>query len=250
MSSTCPICLLDVRVPVELICFPCSKPKKTNHQIHCHSVTRVCMTCARTYLELNKNAYERSTTKKCLFCHTTVNPCVLNAEKAYRKDYRMMAMDPRSDYKCIQCDVIVGNQNDIDRHLRNECPNRTKFCRLCGVLYKACFEFDHIASCPGMTGCSLCEWYGDKSKLEAHLRVCHDKYYCHNCKDMVKTSIWNEHVQNQCPMRWMHCQFCSVTAQLPFYKMHMHSHIKEWTEKISTCVQELSKLEKTTMDST
>lgn len=64
MSSTCPICLLDVRVPVELICFPCSKPKKTNHNhIHCHSVTRVCMTCARTYLERNKEKCNKKRTE-------------------------------------------------------------------------------------------------------------------------------------------------------------------------------------------
>lgn len=203
------------------------------------------MTCARTYLELNKNAHERTTRKKCLFCHATVNPRVLDASKAYRKDYRMMAMDPRSDYTCIQCDIFIGHQNDLDRHLRNECSNRTTFCRLCRGMFMVCKEWEHIASCPGRVKCELCDWYGDKMRKDEHLRVVHDKFYCHSCKDVVTTSMWNEHVQNQCPMRWMHCSFCSVSAQLPLYKNHLQTHINEWSEKMIQSIQELSTLEKT-----
>lgn len=239
MSSTCPICLLDVRVPVELICFPCCK---TNHGMHCHSVTRVCMTCARKYLGLNEHRSVRDEVKKCLFCSTTVDPRTLNAKKAYRKDYRMMASDPCKSYTCVQCERIIGDQNTLDRHLQNDCPNRTKFCGFCHGMYTARFELRHLAFCPGFATCGMCKWRGDKKELNVHMKTAHDKYHCFNCSHDVDLSVWQDHIQTECSMRWMNCKFCDVTAQLPMYKEHLMTHIKEWSDQISHCVEHLSEL--------
>lgn len=242
MSSTCPICMLDVKVPVEFTCFPCCDPRKVQGK-HCHSVTRVCLPCARKYLELNKNRQDRVFVRKCLFCSSTVNPQSLNASKAYRKDYRMMAMDPRTDYKCPQCGVLVGDQNDMERHLQSECPQRTTLCKACHSMYVVNDEVAHKEMCLGMMSCPLCEWRDDKVAFALHLSDAHNSQYCYSCHTAVPSTNWERHVRRQCPNRFIHCKYCNVSAQLPLYPKHAREHILEWSRQIAEITEECFILE-------
>jgi hypothetical protein len=246
MDAHCPICLLDVRIPVEFICFPCGQnPNNKGNHIHCHSIARVCMTCARRYLELNKNRNERSITKKCLFCNAKVNPQLLNASKAYKKDYRMMAMDSRSDYSCVHCDTFIGTQNELDRHLQLQCDYRTKFCTACKGMYIAKDEEIHFSSCPFMMSCpcSSCDWRDDVKKFDGHLLNIHDSKYCYNCDTVVLDRAWTRHMEATCPNRMIYCKHCSISTTLDAYKVHLRDHILDWTQKIQGAMEDLTTLD-------
>lgn len=172
MEVECSICKDHVRVPVRFRCFPCSN--KQNGTSSCNSVLRVCMTCARDYLQLNEPRNNRDRWKKCLVCDCETTPVTLNAQMAYEKDFLLMSLDPRKDLDCPydDCD-FQGGQNELDRHLRDDCHHRLKYCHDCRRFYVFQNYEKHMIFCKGWQICGLCEMAVRNRNLTKHLRERH-----------------------------------------------------------------------------
>lgn len=162
----CAICKEYVRVPVRFKCFPCDR---NVYEPTCNSVLRVCMHCAREYLQLNQPRHKRAPWKRCLLCHEQTSPALLNAKTAYEKDYLLMSLDKRTDIPCPYDDCIFqGNQNELDRHMRMECPYRITFCNNCRLFYVSEQWTSHRDVCKGWQSCGICKEFLPRRELAEH----------------------------------------------------------------------------------
>lgn len=135
------------------------------------------MVCARQYLEMDKPHALRHMRLKCLTCDVTINPQWLS-NKCYRKDYLLMSLDNKNDYKCVYNEMgcnFKGSQMELDRHLKNTCYYRIIKCEgsngdgRCGLSYRIC----------------------DKQK---HQSECYFYIYCKRCNEYIERDIYNYHM--------------------------------------------------------
>lgn len=219
----CSFCLEDVRIPVRFRCFPCV-PNLSGPS--CHSIRRVCLLCARTYLELNKEASNRSTRKKCPTCPSVTNCRRLNASNAYEKDYRMMAEDPRTDYACFHKDkgcAFVGNQMDLDKHMKT-CDHRTVSCRDCHDMFPMTFEKQHEQTCPHRFSCRICEERIRVVDATSHFMNAHQSTLC-VCDEFVSLDRIAFHRSRECPRRRIRCEECGHEVYAMNRKTHLTVHL-------------------------
>lgn len=244
---TCRICHEHVKVPVKFTCFPC----RTQHgRPACNSLIRVCLLCARLYLQLNLPKNRRNPTKRCLTCPATIRPSTLTAVSAYEKDFMLMNADNRTDIPCAHegdgC-LMKGTQNELDHHLSNDCVYRTISCKYCKTYFRA--HQDHLKDCPACITCRLCSSRIEKNDYGQHMIRIHDSFCCGDCGTIIPKEQTDVHKKQDCPFRKQTCLFCDTHVYAKFYKKHIVEHItvslkaiSEATEKIKVHTSDLEKL--------
>lgn len=174
MDIICLICHERVRIPVQITCFPCHQEPPS-----CHDISRVCMLCARRYLQLDKPNVLRSPRVRCLTCDAVTSPPSLNSSTCYRKDYLLMSLDTET-YSCPNCNYH-GSQTELDRHVEHMCDYRIVRCPAsggdgrCGVSYRACDERTHMSECYFYVFCWECVDYIHKDAYFFHMHTHHRK---------------------------------------------------------------------------
>jgi phage FluMu protein Com len=203
------------------------------------------MMCARDYLQLNKPASERVFSRKCLMCPTTVNPMVLRgADRCYAKDFMLMSIDPRTDYACFHSEKgcgFTGSQNDLDRHMQNECPYRMTSC-LCGRMYRANEKQQHFASCSHYSSCRVCGEYIAFNVLHEHLEKKHAKVLCRHigCNKLLALDALEAHMKERCPHRSMACPRCSAMSTAFEYPNHVMGHVQDDKKHIDRLMSQVT----------
>lgn len=229
MNIECYICHEDIRVPVRFTCFPC---KNEPGQPSCNSITRVCLLCAREYLQLNKKRSERTFSRKCLTCPATVRCSELCAINSYEKDFFMMSHDPKNNYPCFYetdgCD-FQGSQNNLDHHIQSECRFRIISCRYCWAYYPATNEKTHVSQCPNYFQCLYCAEHVPVSEEKEHFLKIHKQRQCAYCQRYIGSHEYDKHAC-ECPERPHEC----VSCHLPIPRRRMYDHL---IEDIVSCEQ-------------
>lgn len=230
MNIQCCICHDHVRVPVRFTCFPCkTQPGKPS----CNSITRVCLLCAREYLQLNKKRSDRTTHRKCLTCPAQVRCSTLCAINSYEKDFLMMTHDKREDYKCFHDDCsFKGTQNGLDHHIQTECPYRIISCQYCKLYYQAMEETTHITTCPEYSCCFYCKKYIPKQEERRHYKE-HNLQNCRYCYKWVHNDVYIQH-KNTCPEKPYECVYCHKN----FQRKHIYDHLVEHVDLFSKIISQ------------
>lgn len=221
----CQICHEGVKVPVYFTCFPCGSHNR--HGIQCNSIGRVCLLCAREYLQLNRPSHERIHTRKCLTCNAVVNLTHLKALNAYKKDYMLMSLDHRKTIPCFHTECsFQGTQNELERHQRDECHFRFVRCQHCHVNFQLSTLEDHKKTCRGCVVCDICLRYIVKSHFDDHLLNVHQRVKCCDCKAIIETKDIDNH-RSECPMRKVQCCICRTGVCFGDMKNHCLTHFHE-----------------------
>lgn len=221
----CAICFETAKVPVRLICFPC---KTTPGRPSCHSLTRVCLLCARRYLELDKPRNQRAYTKRCLTCTSTVRPSTLNASKAYEKEFLLMRFDGEkgNEYECSYVPdgcTYRGTQLQLDVHMGTECLFRTMSCEFCKTYFVAHQQEQHLHQCTYCTTCKECGKRVGITKVEQHLKEVHQLVPCEDCHQYVKETDMERHRNELCEYRSLLCMLCMTSVPFCHWKLHLQS---------------------------
>lgn len=232
----CFICLQPVCVPIKIIAFPCIEQigKPT-----CHDIQRACLCCARTFLELNKPQALRSNTKKCPFCPALCNPMLLNAWKAYRKDYLLMSIFNEKincPYKVEGCpyqDFHMG----IDKHLQSQCGFRYTKCS-CGEFIKINLLSSHSKTCKDYSICNFCNESIHYDFMYSHIENKHYQKKCMYCQTFFTLSEINVHV-HECPLKPIECQYCHLFFFQKNYKNHIYYEYEKQQQIIETTIKRL-----------
>lgn len=238
----CLICHNSVRIPVRFMCFKC-QGDGIGRPV-CNSVIRVCLFCAREYLQLNRRRHEREQQKKCLTCSATVHLPSLYASKAYEKDFLLMSLDKKSDYACPHAEqgcLFTGCQNDLDRHIMTSCSFREKKCKFCPSFYAANREEAHKMICPNHELCSQCVTYIPTIEKEEHDLVVHQTRKCLFCEENVPTVDYVAHSTSVCPRRPDCCPFCSLWVMHCTMEDHLDQHVTDTLSEIQRRTQDLSR---------
>lgn len=241
MNIVCCICHEAVRVPVRFICFPCQRPP---NQPSCNSITRVCLMCAREYLQLNKPRSQRTHSRKCLTCPATVRCSHLNAFLAYEKDYLFMSFDTHSHYSCFyrhQGCEFQGTQNELDHHLQSDCLYRIISCSHCKMYYEARNTTHHLTECPQLFCCHLCGVYLSIKNKDEHLVTIHSLRRCPYCQEWIHLSNFPQHLQT-CPERPCECVQCHQMIERKEMYNHLVNHVQCNQREIEQSQQHISHL--------
>lgn len=241
-DKECLLCQSDLRIPAQIICFPCSR--SVNGEPGCNAAKRYCVPCIRKYLELNTPKENRSLSKKCLFCPSKVNPRLLGTfDQVYSKDYFTMSQDTRIDYTCFHDDkgcAFKGSQNELDRHLKRDCIYRTSSCK-CKKFYIAQYEAEHRQDCPYFKECPKCKQMISIDMLSAHLFEEHDLVKCAHteCNDLLATNKQCDHMEKQCKFRMVVCKHCKKCTRATDLASHVLDHIRGEQRNIQELAQRM-----------
>lgn len=235
VTITCPICLDPARVPVRFTCFPCVRDMS---RPSCNSITRVCLMCAREYLQLNQPRHERDATRKCLICNATCSPSMLNATSAYEKDYLIMSLDTIQRFSCSKC-PFEGTHHELDHHYCTTCPERYEHCRTCRRSFQASDQ-GHKMRCPEYIECSECREYIHIGIMYDHYLVDHQMEYCAYCTDWYKVET-NHPVH--CPKRFVECLECHKFVRYCNRQNHIRNHFIQYQERCKEILIEQKELE-------
>jgi len=199
---TCFICHDYVRTPVQIDCFSC----------RCNDVRRVCLYCARRYLQLNTSSASRTSSLRCLTCPTTVDVSKLpsSGEGVYHRDFMLMSIDQRRDYTCPhKCGSFSGgNQCELDRHCSGEaCTGRLMACRGgCGTWIPTNEEMAHMSICAHWKKCDMLNcnhWFFTPDSYETHLEEAHQHARCNHCGCFITSpaSVSTRIIATSAPLR-------------------------------------------------
>lgn len=249
---TCMICLSDrIRVPCAYkeTCFGC---KKIPGRPSCHSISRYCLMCIRGHLQLNKPWGERAEVLKCPLCPATTNPQRLKAQTAYEPDYRMMSMDPATDYACFHSErgcKFQGGQMELHKHM-GQCAFSTIACRYCHQYLEKRHEKEHKAVCPRLIDCVVpgCHERIGQSLQDIHrhrIDVHHDKI-CIHCQEWIKADAHESH-EVSCPHRPTACRHCVDRPQKKDRQKHLQMHMSEVASSMEFMTRQMASL-RTRMD--
>lgn len=239
MEVVCSICHEDVRVPVRFNCFPC---RSTSGKPSCNAVLRVCLFCARKYLELDTEQSLRPFERKCLLCSAVCSPRSIHAQQAFEKDYLWMNLDPKI-YPCFHSQLgctFQGKQNELDRHIQNECDFRIEFCVDCLQPFPFRQKDQHCSVCSARTKCPNCSEYVLLTGIHSHLIHKHNLVYCKDCKDLVQIEHLDEH-KRVCPCRKHLCSICKKKVDWKRYWAHLRNHFDDIGKDIAVLSNEIQK---------
>lgn len=223
-AITCTICLEPPVIPVRLKCFPCGASKQGERS--CDSITRVCLTCAVGFLQLQEPPEKRAINKKCLTCAKSCRPSTLmNMNMAFEKDFLLMSLDGEHRFKCPGWEVcnFEGNHNEVERHFSSHCARGFEYCRHCRhYIFRG--DGDHKKSCPLFVRCRVCDIHLSVDDTHSHYRDTHGKEFCPSCV------AWYDLTHNHrlhCPLRPVECRECH--QKIPHLKRreHWEEHIKK-----------------------
>lgn len=224
----CKICFEPCLIPVSFTCFPCNADPGTPS---CNSMTRVCLQCARKYLELDRPRRERSLQKRCILCRAVTNPRRLNAVRSYTKDYLLMTLDPRMDYECVHSECSFrGTQMEMDHHIRSDCVFRDVHCNGCHTYIRSGLLQAHVRSeCPGYIQCRYCDDMILQISMDGHLSSKHQIIRCMLCNMFVHQDFpgMQTHLARDCPLRVVQCVSCGASVIANELKTHYNTKI-EW----------------------
>lgn len=243
MTNNCIICLENLFLPVEIICFGCYK----NYEINCSSLSRICLKCANTFLQLDKNIEDRDYYKKCIYCSSLCYLHKINCKNAFKKDFYSMIKDTNI-YNCPYCFAFTDDQISICNHLEKDCPKYYVLCDCKKIFIREDFYF-HLFSCPKYSFCNICKKYVNKNIFNNHMQNEHDYIYCNLCKDYFKKLLFENHIENECPERLIVCTFCLQLIIYKDYKKHLLDHridllnnLDELNNKYNQCIENLNKI--------
>ena len=60
----------------------------------------------------------------------------------------------------------------------------------------------------------------------------HEYSMCHSCQQFIKSSILNYHAINDCPERFIVCDYCAEMCIFKNYKDHLGEHLNGVTMEI------------------
>jgi hypothetical protein len=233
----CIICKEKCLIPVEIICFNCYK----KNEINCSSFLRICFLCSINYLELNKSRYDRSYSKKCLYCSEFALLHFISIKSAVKIDFLLMSMDVRPDYTCSFCQSFHGTQIDIYKHVSGECPNFWIECMCDRVFYK-CDLNDHRTTCNEYSKCPECCEYIVKYEFQDHMKSIHDLGMCRLCKKYILDYELDLHAQRHCEFRSVLCEYCLKFCDYRSWKNHLNTHLNDLCEEINKLNYDYSSL--------
>ena len=143
---------------------------------------------------------------------------------------------------------VFGYRRDYLNQILNQVEEKTLVCPSCkGVMREACVRNGAITckSCrPGVTvervnriteiagnleiKCPLlreCTWKGKLSQAEGHLKECASFLLrCRlGCGAVVKRCDFIDHVENDCPLREVKCEFCPTTTLVQDMPVHLEN---------------------------
>jgi len=228
MCVNCIICLDPIFLPVEIICFSCYK----NNEFNCSSLIRICLRCAISFLQLDKDIEARDFYKKCVYCPSLAYLHRLNFDNGFKKDFLIMSND-QNIYNCPYCFFFSGTQLDINNHLEKECPKYYILCECKKVFIKENFYL-HLFHCDKHLRCDLCKKFIIKKKIIDHMHYIHDHMFCNLCKTFVPKNLFEKHIESECPERLIICTFCLQLITFNKYIEHLFEHktivLEEMTE--------------------
>ncbi len=179
----CAICLESVKIPVNMTCFGrCSEGRTCTWKC-------VCLLCARTYLQLDKEPRHRDATVSCLICRTTkVDLADLNAQTAYKKNYPLMhmmddMMSVGEKVSCTLCGEFLNSQQALEKHLNADCSDAMVKCKYQG-----------------------CQMRNLRRVMRHHEQSCsHGHRRCGMCFESVESNDFHRHNRDLCPRRLVSC---------------------------------------------
>lgn len=240
--DTCCICLENILIPAEPICFQCRDDD--DGRMSCFSMKRLCLVCLENYLHLRKNRYDRPMKKKCLFCPKTTYLHQTPKNKLFRIDYMLMDKDT-SLRKCPMSGCCFqGCHIKVAKHIFSECPYYYMDCE-CGVCCMRKDMVEHYKICEKFTFCSSCETYVLKPELAQHMYYEHDRTKCFTCHQFIPMNELSTHILSQCPERLTTCEICNTFIRFKLLKNHLRHHIVEINKNLQLIRNRLSEEETT-----
>lgn len=225
----CSICMEELLLPTEVICFACFRP----NELGCSSVHRTCLRCAYQWLQLDKDADQRDYFRKCLYCPRHALLQTLDTNTALRKDFMVMLKDEKNDYSCPFCDAFHGTQMMIHRHLEDNCTRFPMQCSCRRVLAREDFYF-HLVTCTHHKYCYDCRIYLKRSMYDQHLKDVHDQMQCKSCGQYILMDNFVRHNDAECPERLMVCTCCMKLTPYRQFRSHLMEHMSEVVQEIKT----------------
>lgn len=222
MLPKCIICYETVLLPVQMICFSCH----SDTDIHCNTFCRICLRCAKKFLQLDLSWTEREFYKKCFFCAGTVVIYNLMEKDAFQFDYTWMQLDNDSLHNCPFCHQPNFSHIGLLRHLKI-CDQYTVTCE-CGITLERKDFLFHYAGCPYYEFCSSCSRYLIKTEMDKHQLDLHFNIKCFMCKQYYQSDMMENHLKSYCSHRLLRCHLCNQMVR--FYQMETHWNMHE--EKI------------------
>lgn len=231
-SIECKICFLSPPLfPVWFTCFPCRKD--ITHP-NCNSLSRVCMECARKYLESDLKKTQRTNRKRCLHCQAYTNPKLLTINNpGYEKDYLLMKIDTVVK-KCVFAEdgcEFMGTQMILLEHVHQICTYRKVSCEGCNSVFRMEELENHKKDCIEYGICPLNCGYILKKKLESHLEAVHQSKACEKCFEVTLIEEFENHQIEHCMHRDIQCSFCDGSYVFSEYAEHYEADIAMLLEK-------------------
>jgi len=134
-NYNCIICTNTLRCPVKLKIFNSTDEHK------CWNKNRLCLRCARKYLQMNdKNSIKTGICKKCPFCmaeETTKNIKFLHAKITYKKDkvlyQKINALIENGTLEKMDCECgeVFDDEYEMENHFKNHCKKSNISCHQC-----------------------------------------------------------------------------------------------------------------------
>jgi len=231
----CMICMEEVSIPVEFLCFPCHQVGHDMNHLNsplsfpCSAYSRVCMMCAETYLELDRPIYSRTEKKRCLLCPTECPLQNLRRQHAYRIDFlwiqehdQFQIQRPQEGWECPWC-FENGNSYsrwDLWRHVQTKCPNFGIECECREIIRRGDWEH-HKSICASFTLCEECvEWF-PKRGMATHMSDKHQKSQCSICLQYIPFVDILHHILRSCSIPEQ-CPICDISV----LRCNLHHHIR------------------------
>lgn len=238
-SPHCCICFDDLVIPVRPICFSCCTGEDRWRNKWCYTFLRICIHCADTYLQLDREASLRQPTVKCLICPKTVDPSTLTRATAYEIDFLYMQCLPTRTITCPYCRVWTGDLNtQLYNHIMLMCEAFLWECT-CGVQYTMPTAEAHIRMCSHYSRCKDCDEHLLLTQMGRHMLRTHHKTLCCSCRMFIAVDGMTDHILNQCPERLVCCDVCMGLIRMRFFKKHLLNHYHESLRCIQTALTRL-----------
>jgi hypothetical protein len=221
MLPKCAICLEKVFIPVELICFQCSK----TNEINCHSFNRVCEKCVIDYLSLDKHAQDRDSIKKCIYCDSVINPQKI-VESPYKIDFLLMSLDNDHEVMCPFCNQYCSTHINVYKHLQKDCYEYKIHC-ICGFYdSRKYIDSSHKKKCCFFKECIECHNWIYIKDYDKHIQSEHNKNYCNICS---RTTLLEriEHIESECIYRLIQCKYCDKKLMAETFLDHLIVHLDD-----------------------